>query len=116
MSLGVIMIGGMFIGAGASAVMDTMKYDEKCDNARNTLKSMNKMKNFYDDMMANSSEQQQDYEDMLKNMAIYDKESKEKLEFYTEYLKNQYRTTQIIMSTTICIICALFIIKYFFGN
>ena len=116
MSLGVIMIGGMFLGAGASAVMDTMKYDEKCDNAKNTLKSMNKMKTFYDEMMSSEDKTQTEYEDMLKNMAIYDKESKEKLEFYTEYLKNQYRTTQIIMSTTICIICALFIIKYFFGN
>ena len=110
------MIGGMFIGAGASAVMDTMKYDEKCDNARNTLKSMDKMKTFYDEMMSSEDKTQTEYEDMLRNMAIYDKESKEKLEFYTEYLKNQYRTTQIIMSTTICIICALFIIKYFFGN
>ena len=110
------MIGGMFIGAGASSVMDTMKYDEKCDNARNTLKSMDKMKTFYDEMMSSEDKTQTEYEDMLRNMAIYDKESKEKLEFYTEYLKNQYRTTQIIMSTTICIICALFIIKYFFGN
>tara|TARA_Y100000389_G_scaffold185635_1_gene205239 strand:+ start:367 stop:699 length:333 start_codon:yes stop_codon:yes gene_type:complete len=110
------MVGGMFAGAGASAVMDTMKYDEKCDNARNTLKSMNKMKTFYDEMMSNANKTQAEYEGMLKNMAIYDKESKEKLKFYTEFLKKEHRTTQIIMSTSICIICSLFIIKYFFGN
>ena len=79
MSLGVIMIGGMFLGAGASAVIDTIQYDKKCDNARNTLKSMNNMKTFYDEMMSNSTKQQQDYEDILKNMAKYDKESNEKL-------------------------------------
>ena len=116
MSFGLIMLGGMFAGAGASAVMDTVKYDEKCDNAKNTLKSMDKMKTFYNEIMANSTNQEQDYDKMLQDMANLDKENKEKLKLYTEFLKNQYRTTQIIMSTSICIICALFIIKYFFGN
>lgn len=116
MSLGVVMLGGMFAGAGASAVMDTIKYDKKCDNARTSIKSMNKMKSFYDDMMSSEDKTQEQYEDILRNMAISDKENKENLELYTDFLRKEYRITQIIMSTTICIICALFIIKYFFGN
>ena len=116
MSLGLIMLGGMFLGAGASAVMDTMKYDEKCDNAKKTLKSMDKMKKFYNEMMSSEQNTQDKYEDMLRNMTNLNNESKEKLKFYTEYLKNQYRITQIIMSTSICIVCILFVIKYFFGN
>ena len=110
------MLGGMFLGAGASAVMDTIKHDKKCENARDTLKSMNNMKKFYNEMMSSEKHTQDEYKDMIKEMATHDKNSKEKLKFYTEYLKNQYRTTQIIMSTSICIICGLLIIKYFFGN
>jgi len=110
------MLGGMFAGAATSSVMDTIKYNKACDESDKIVGGLNKMKTFYSELNAQEDKIIDEYKIFLNEIVTKHDINKKILEDNLKKLENDYLITQSILSTSIAIICVLFVIKYFFGN
>jgi len=111
MALGTVMMVGFLGGAVVNSVVDAINVKKNCENANKMIESMNNMREFYNIISVDEEKFKSDVDDITVKL-------KENYNIHQavidDYLKNnndRQRRTEIVLTTSLCIIIVNFIIK-----
>tara|TARA_Y100001972_G_C7604813_1_gene303110 strand:+ start:709 stop:1092 length:384 start_codon:yes stop_codon:yes gene_type:complete len=110
-ALGYAMIGGMIVGAGANAVMDTINVDKNCEIAKDMIENMKKMRAFYNSISDENTRNQQTCQELIDTLKQKHLEHQSSIDDYLKNNNDRQKRMELILTLSLSIILVNFIIK-----
>ena len=110
-NLGVIMMAGFIGGAVANSVIDTIHVKANCENANAMIKSSKKMQQYYEQISNTETKYMKQAEELTNELKQKHKEHQLVIDDYNKNNKERQRRTEIVLTTSLCVIIVNFLIK-----
>lgn len=110
-NLGVIMMVGFIGGAAANSVIDTIHVKANCENANAMIKASKKMQQYYEQISTTEINDKEQADNLTNELKQKYKEHQFIIDDYKKNNKERQRRTEIVLTTSLCIIIVNFLIK-----
>ncbi len=111
MALGTVMMVGFIGGAVANSVVDAINVKKNCENANKMIESMNNMREFYNTISKDEIKFKSYVDDITEKLTKNYKIHQAVIDDYLKNNNDRQRRTEIVLTTSLCIIIVNFIIK-----
>tara|TARA_Y100000022_G_C12946713_1_gene238476 strand:+ start:117 stop:500 length:384 start_codon:yes stop_codon:yes gene_type:complete len=111
MSLGIVLLAGMGLGAITNAGIDAANVGKNCDTAKATLQSLQDMRKFYNSIAPVYTGDNKNLQTILDSLKQEHSKNQTKIEYYLKHHNDITKRMELILLIPLCVIYALFLYK-----